>query len=68
MGSVAPLRFRSALHQRCDFGVDFFLLLTVTRFDVLGIKDHVHDAARLRQRDDHFVSQIARHIRNRATS
>ena len=63
-----PLFIGRSLHQGCDFGVDFFLLLAVARLDVLGIKNHVDNATRFRQRDDHFVSQIARHIGNRATS
>jgi len=56
------------LHERRDLDVDFFLEFTPTRLDVFGIEDDVDDAASVRERTNHFVSEIARHVGDRATS
>ena len=65
---VAFLFIGSALNQRRNFSVNSFLLFAPAWFDMFGIEDHVHDATGFRQRKNHVVGKIARHVRNCATS
>ena len=48
--------------ERHDLGVDRVLLRLPARFEEAGVEDDGDDAARPRERANHLVGQVARHV------